>query len=42
LHICNTFERILIFIYRKISQMCFYEVPCYYDNQVQFVILLNM
>ena len=42
LHICNTFERILIFIYGKISQVCFYEVPRYCDNHVQFVILLNM
>ena len=42
LHICHTFERILIFIYGKISQVCFYEVPRYCDNQVQFVILLNM
>jgi hypothetical protein len=42
LHICNTFERILIFIYGKISQVCFYEVPHYCDNKVQFVILLNM
>jgi hypothetical protein len=42
LHICNTFEKILIFIYGKICQVCFYEVPHYCDNQVQFVILLNM
>jgi hypothetical protein len=42
LHICNAFERILIFKYGKISQVCFYEVPRYCDNQVQFVILLNM
>jgi hypothetical protein len=42
LHICDTFERILIFIYGKISQVYFYEIPRYCDNQVQFVILLNM
>jgi hypothetical protein len=42
LHICNTFERILIFIYGQISQLCFYEVPRHCDNHVQFVILLNM
>ena len=32
LHICNIFERIFIFIYGKISQVCFYEVPRYCDN----------
>ena len=42
LHIYNTFERIHFILYGKISQVCIYEVPRYCDNQVQFVILLNM
>ena len=37
------FENIFIFyVCSKVSYVCFQEVPCYYDKQIQFVILLNM
>lgn len=36
--IVNTFENIFILyiVCDKISNLCFHEVPCYYENEVQF------
>ena len=38
----KTFSKTLFYIYDKISNVCFHEVPHYYDKELQFVMLWNI
>ena len=42
LHICKDIWKNIYFVFEKILNVCFHEVPHYYEKEVQFVILLKM